>query len=108
MEEAEAVAAEEAVAEAAVAVFHAAVRQQAAASRRGNLVARLHHARHRGRKPGSNNLATVMRAVKIASNTGMIPVKIARITGTMPARTVRTSLMTSGMITTIIIMVAQP
>jgi hypothetical protein len=115
VEAAEAVAA----AEAAV-VSHAAVQQQAAASRRGrqlvnrparqpgNQHARLHH----DRKPVSSSLvikteivATVMRDAKIARNIETMHVKIARTTATMHEMTARISLMTNGMITTIIIMI---
>ena len=81
-------------------VSHAAVQRRAVASHRDRQLAR-----HRGRKPDGNNLATVIEIVVIGRNVVMKSGKTARNTVKMHAKIVRTSLMMKGMITMITIII---
>ena len=93
-------------AEVVAVVSRAAVQPRAAASRTGQPASQ--RARHHGRIPDGFNRLIVIEIVVIAGSAGTKCVKIARPTGTMREKNDRSSLMTSGMTTIIMVMVVQP
>jgi hypothetical protein len=94
---------------AVVAVSRVVVQRQAVASPRGRQLANP-RSRHHGGKPDRNNLACVIEILVIARTTGTMRVKIASNTEMKHVKIARTTMMTIGITTTIIIiiMVAQP